>query len=101
VPSSIAPPVSKGLLGDLFLGIFSIIIGLRLADGAIINGIGSDIYFNKIGIYFLGLLIALFATKSWQYVWRWTSSDELLRVTYTIVIATFYILFLQGYILIK
>lgn len=89
MPSTLAPPVSKGLLGDLFLGLLSIIIGLRLADGAIINGIGSDVYFNKIGIYFFALLIALFATKSWQYVWRWTSSDELLRVTYTIIIATF------------
>jgi FlaA1/EpsC-like NDP-sugar epimerase len=92
LPNRISAPISRGLVADLFLGLISIYLGLMLASGFKFSNPLSEEFIAKITIYFVGLTFALFSTKSWQKVWRWTSADELFGVAHTIIIAaTIYI----------
>ncbi|MBN8649187.1 MAG: hypothetical protein J0L55_14630, partial [Caulobacterales bacterium] len=88
VPNNIDAPVSKGFFGDLFLAFLAILIGESIG----LRIISSTIQFNDLLIrtliYLVCVLFSLIVTKSWQNVWRWTSSDDLIRVAQTIILAT-------------
>lgn len=87
MPSKIDAPVSKGFFGDLFLGFLAIIIGESIGLGLVTDKIPLDLLATRSLVYLLCVLMALILTKSWQNVWRWTSSDDLVRVAQTIVLA--------------
>lgn len=88
MPNNIDAPVSKGFFGDLFLAFLAILIGESIGLGLINADIKIEILLTRTFIYLTCVLFALFVTKSWQNVWRWTSSDDLIRVAQTIILAT-------------
>ncbi len=88
MPNNIDTPFSKGFFGDLFLALLAILIGESISLGLITSTITIEILVTKTLFYLFCTLISLFITKSWQNVWRWTSSDDLIRVAQTIFLAS-------------
>jgi O-antigen biosynthesis protein WbqV len=85
VKDSLRSPFSKGLFADLFIGLIAILIGVLASVDYEDNT--SHIIIIKILIYFGALFFALLITKSWQMVWRWTTSDDLMRISQAVLIA--------------
>lgn len=86
VKDTIRSPFTKGLFADLFIGLIAILIGILSSIDTDLNN--EKLILTKIFVYFGALLFSLLITKSWQMVWRWTTSDDLMRIAQAVLITS-------------
>ena len=80
-------PLSRGFFADLVLGLVAVLFGIYLADNSLGENIEIKDFSIKVAVYTVSLAVALVVSKSSLSVWRWTTSDDLLRVLNSISIS--------------
>lgn len=91
-------PFSRGFFADLALGLIAICCGLLLSNDGLHENIDGNEFLFKALAYFIGLSAALVFSKSSLSVWRWTTSDDLLRVLNAVLISAIaYSVFCSAY----
>ena len=86
VPTQMSQPISKGLVADLVLCLLAILAGFLLPNNFKIHD--ETIFIFNVCLYLGSAFFSLLITKSWQSVWRWTSSDDLIKILQSVLLAT-------------